>query len=212
MLSNRRSGQRRDFFFFTNRCCQILGESRQLAVAPTAEFFSAVGRRRGKHVEAARANGFRENAKPLSIGNWIADGKIIAEIGGSSSPGKEQIVSTTPPNDAKDVDPTISELRVTFNMPMAGGFSWTGCGPNFPKTTDRPHWSADHKTCILPVKLKPDWDYRLGLNSPSFKNFRSRLAVKNGFFGNFGLGGRFFSGTLLQFPFLGLRIEGTPPW
>jgi hypothetical protein len=86
-LSNRRSGERRDFFFSTNRCCQILGESHQLAVARAAKFFSAVGRRRGKHVEAARANGFRENAKPLSIGNWIADGKIIAEIGVSSSPG-----------------------------------------------------------------------------------------------------------------------------
>jgi hypothetical protein len=88
-----------------------------------------------------------------------------------------QIVSMTPPNDAKDVDPAITELRVTFNVPMAGGFSWTGSGPHFPKTTHLPHWTADGKTCILPVELKPDWDYRLGLNSPSFKNFRSRSGV-----------------------------------
>ena len=68
-------------------------------------------------------------------------------------------------------------MRVTFNVPMAGGFSWTGSGPNFPKTAGHPYWTEDRKTCVLPVELKPNWDYRLGLNSPSFKNFKSRSGV-----------------------------------
>lgn len=88
-----------------------------------------------------------------------------------------EIVSMKPANDAEDVDPTIKELRVTFNVPMAAGFSWTGGGPEFPKTTGKPRWSKDHKTCILPVALKPDSSYRLGLNSPSFKNFQSAEGV-----------------------------------
>jgi tetratricopeptide (TPR) repeat protein len=99
--------------------------------------------------------------------------------GGAADASTEapRIVSLSPANGATNVDPATKVLRVTFDVPMAGGFSWTGGGPNFPKTTGKPHWTADHKTCILPVELKPDWEYRLGLNSLSFKNFRSRSGV-----------------------------------
>jgi len=102
---------------------------------------------------------------------WFDDVRASYETAGP------QVVSMNPPNGAKDVDPAITELRVTFNVPMAGGFSWTGGGPNFPKTAGRPHWTADRKTCVLPVELQPNWDYRLGLNSRSFKNFRSKSGV-----------------------------------
>jgi hypothetical protein len=90
---------------------------------------------------------------------------------------KPQIVAISPANGAKDVDPATTELRVTFNVPMAGGFSWTGSGPNHPEVTGRPFWTADGKTCVLPVKLKPNWDYMLGLNSPSHKNFQSESGI-----------------------------------
>ena len=90
---------------------------------------------------------------------------------------KPQVVSMNPPNGANDVDPALRELRVTFNVSMGGGFSWTGGGPHYPKTAGRPHWTKDRKTCVLPVQLKPGWDYRLGLNSPSFKNFQSEAGI-----------------------------------
>lgn len=92
---------------------------------------------------------------------------------------RPEIVSITPPNGAKDVDPGLREIRVTFNVPMGDGCSWTGGGPNFPTIPQgqRPTWSADGKTCVLPVELKPGWDYRLGLNSPSHKNFTSQAGV-----------------------------------
>jgi hypothetical protein len=88
---------------------------------------------------------------------------------------KPKIVSMVPANQQKDVDPGIKELRVTFNVPMGAGCSWTGGGPEFPTVPDgkRAAWSTDRKTCTLPVELKPGTSYRLGLNSPSFKNFRS---------------------------------------
>jgi hypothetical protein len=90
-----------------------------------------------------------------------------------------QIVELTPKNNATDADPSLTELRVTFNVPMAEGCSWTGGGPNFPTIPEgkKPYWTADHKTCVLPVELKPGWQYRLGLNSPSFQNFRSAGGV-----------------------------------
>jgi hypothetical protein len=92
---------------------------------------------------------------------------------------KPAIVELEPKNGTKDADPALKELRVVFNVPMAEGFSWTGGGPQFPTIPDgkKPHWSEDHKTCYLPVDLKPGSEYRLGLNSPSHKNFQSAGGV-----------------------------------
>lgn len=103
---------------------------------------------------------------------------------GTSDKAAEQdqgpkIVSLTPANGAKDVSPDLKELRVTFNVRMGAGCSWTGGGPQFPTIPEgqKPSWTEDGKTCVLPVALKPNTQYRLGLNSPSFKNFRSAKGV-----------------------------------
>ncbi|HEY5909480.1 MAG TPA: Ig-like domain-containing protein [Verrucomicrobiae bacterium] len=92
---------------------------------------------------------------------------------------KPRIVKLVPLNGAKDVDPGLTELRVTFSVPMSGGCSWTGGGPQFPTIPEgkKPYWTEDKKTCVLPVSLQPAWEYRLGLNSVSFKNFRSASGV-----------------------------------
>jgi len=89
------------------------------------------------------------------------------------------VVSSTPPIGAVSVDPKLTEIRVTFNMPMAGGFSWTGGGANFPSGPSgaKPYWLPDKTTCVLPVTLKPNFSYRFGLNSPSHKNFRGANGV-----------------------------------
>ncbi len=86
-----------------------------------------------------------------------------------------RIVALTPLNGAKEVSPKITELRVTFNVPMSEGCSWTGGGSEFPAMPEgrQVFWTEDHQTCVLPVRLEPNKQYRLGLNSPSFKNFRS---------------------------------------
>lgn len=92
---------------------------------------------------------------------------------------KPEIVSMTPKNGATDVDPKIKELRVSFNVPMGGGFSWTGGGPSYPPNPDgkKPYWTDGGKTCVLPVELKAGSEYKLGLNSPSHKNFQSAGGV-----------------------------------
>jgi beta-lactamase regulating signal transducer with metallopeptidase domain len=90
-----------------------------------------------------------------------------------------QIVKMLPENGATDVDPELTTIRVTFDRPMAKGFSWTGGGEQFPTVRQgkKPSWSRDRKTCTLPVSLQPNWQYRFGLNSRSFKNFASADGV-----------------------------------
>jgi beta-lactamase regulating signal transducer with metallopeptidase domain len=92
---------------------------------------------------------------------------------------KPEIVELNPPNGAKEVDPNTKELRVTFNVPMGGGFSWTGSGPQVPSAPEgkRPYWTPDRKTCVMPVDLKPGIDYHVGLNSVSHKNFQSAAGI-----------------------------------
>ncbi len=89
-------------------------------------------------------------------------------------PGTPAIVATDPANSATNVPSGLKEIRVTFNTPMGGGFSWTGGGPTFPGAPGmKPYWTPDRQTCVLPVALHPNGSYRLGLNSPSHKNFKS---------------------------------------
>lgn len=90
-----------------------------------------------------------------------------------------EIVSLNPPNGARDVSPALTELRVTFSVPMGGGMSWTGGGPGFPTMPEgkKAYWTDGGKTCVLPVELKPGSEYELGLNSPSHRNFQSEAGV-----------------------------------
>jgi hypothetical protein len=90
-----------------------------------------------------------------------------------------EIVRLDPPNRARDVSPAVTELRVTFNVPMDGGMSWCGDGPTYPASPagKDAYWTEDGKTCVLPVELKPGSEYELSLNCPSYKNFQSAAGV-----------------------------------
>jgi|GEM_PF-515417 len=92
---------------------------------------------------------------------------------------KPVIIDMYPENGQTNVNPGIREIIVTFNIPMGEGYSWTGGGLEFPKIIEgmTAYWTNQNKTCVLPVELKPDWNYRLGLNSPSHKNFQSAQGI-----------------------------------
>jgi len=85
-----------------------------------------------------------------------------------------QIVKTVPAVGAKDVDPGLAEISVTFDRDMGKGMSWTGGPPQFPPVDDsrKARWT-DARTCVLPVKLAAGSFYRVGINCTSFQNFRS---------------------------------------
>ncbi|QEG37622.1 Ig-like domain-containing protein [Bythopirellula goksoeyrii] len=96
-----------------------------------------------------------------------------------STTGMPQIVKMVPENGATDVDPKTKALRVTFNVPMSKGMSWMGGGDKFPELPEgkKAKWSSNGKTCILPVILKPNHEYQLGINSRSHINFQSKSGV-----------------------------------
>lgn len=89
------------------------------------------------------------------------------------------IIKLEPENGAMDVDPVTPSLRVTFDIPMGKGMSWTGGGDSYPKSPEGKTggWSNDGMTYTLPVSLEPNHDYQLGLNSLSFNNFQSESGV-----------------------------------
>jgi beta-lactamase regulating signal transducer with metallopeptidase domain len=89
-----------------------------------------------------------------------------------------KIVKMIPKNGATDVDPNIKAIRVTFDVPMGGGMSWTGSGENYPAGTgESPKWSSDGKTCTMQVMLEAGHKYELGINSLNHINFQSRWGV-----------------------------------
>ena len=83
------------------------------------------------------------------------------------------VVRTFPLAGSTDVDPTTNELTVTFSKPMADkSWSWVQTGADsFPELLGNTHYLTDHRTCVLPVKLKPDHAYTVWLNTDDFNNF-----------------------------------------
>jgi LysM repeat protein len=83
------------------------------------------------------------------------------------------VVKTVPVAGATDVDPALTEIKVTYSKAMQdGSWSWSTWGEeNFPETTGGPKYLQDGRTCVLPVKLQPDKFYAIWLNSDTFKNF-----------------------------------------
>ena len=130
-----------------------------------------VGINSKSHRNFRSAAGIPVRPQVLAFSTKGADASITAGI---EAP---HVVLLVPADGAQGVAPTLDRLTVTFDRPMGGGFSWTGGGDHYPETTGKPEWSADKKTCTLPVKLKPDWEYVIGLNSTSHNNFQSEQGI-----------------------------------
>ena len=99
---------------------------------------------------------------------------ILCLIAGFAEAGEQvapTVVHTDPASGARFVDADTSELRVTFDQPMDAGYSFVGGGPAFPEVTGQPEWITA-TTIVLPVKLEPDRQYRLSINSDRHRNFR----------------------------------------
>src|SRR5688572_10642911 len=83
------------------------------------------------------------------------------------------VVKATPDNGDEGVDPATTEIRVTFDQPMSrSGQSIVGGGPNFPKLL-KTRWT-DETTMVISVRLQPEHDYALSINSHTCTNFRNR--------------------------------------
>ena len=92
----------------------------------------------------------------------------------SSRAAPPKVVITSPDNGEVDVDPGVKEIRIEFDQPMdARGRSIVGGGESFPEFAGDPKW-LNPKTFVIPVKLKPDHEYWLSVNSDTFKGFSNK--------------------------------------
>jgi RNA polymerase sigma-70 factor (ECF subfamily) len=84
------------------------------------------------------------------------------------------VAKTVPAAGADDVDPKMTEIKVTFSKDMTDdNWSWTTISKEtFPKLTGKPKYLADKRTCVLPVKLEAGKTYAIWVNSEKFTNFK----------------------------------------
>ena len=107
-----------------------------------------------------------------SIGIALVASATAAEISVESAP--PVVIRTVPTAGVNEVDPTITELRVTFSKTMKDdNWLWTTWGQeNFPRLMGKPKYLADGRTCVVQVKLEPGKFYATWLNSEQHKNFK----------------------------------------
>jgi hypothetical protein len=94
----------------------------------------------------------------------------------TAAPAAPQVVKTSPPNGAGDVDPATSRITVTFDTPMkTEGYSILETGDAvLPEMVgDDPVRFEDDKTLSIRVKLSPATSYAMALNSAKRQGFKA---------------------------------------
>jgi len=84
------------------------------------------------------------------------------------------VVKTLPEAGTTDVDPALTEIKVTFSKDMITDRMWSVCqisNETFPEVGSI-HYLSDKRTCIVPVKLQPGKTYVLWFNNGKFNAFR----------------------------------------
>jgi Big-like domain-containing protein len=84
------------------------------------------------------------------------------------------VVKTIPEAGAGDIDPKLTEIKVTFSKDMMDGtWSWaTLSNESFPKVEGKIKYLSDKRTCVLPVKLESGKTYAIWVNHENFGNFK----------------------------------------
>ena len=87
-----------------------------------------------------------------------------------------RVVSTVPENGSSDVDPSLGEISVTFDEEMTdGNWSWAYDDKSkFPQTLGQAYFDDNNKKNSSPVKLEPNKEYVIWINSAKFKNFKDK--------------------------------------
>ncbi len=83
------------------------------------------------------------------------------------------VVKTVPQAGESDVDPNLSEIKVTFSKPMMDlNWSWVKWSEETFPEIGVPHYLADNRTCAVSVKLQPGRLYAIWINNEEFRNFK----------------------------------------
>jgi len=86
------------------------------------------------------------------------------------------VVSTLPESGSVDVDPSLTEIRVTFSKDMFTE-KWSFVqvsNESFPKVAGQVHYLNDKRTWVLPVQLEPGKVYAIWFNSEDHHEFQDR--------------------------------------
>jgi polysaccharide biosynthesis/export protein len=101
--------------------------------------------------------------------------------------GSPVVIKTIPEAGSNDVDPSLTEISVTFSRDMHDK-SWLWCHTSqesFPESTGDIHYLTDKRTCVMPVKLEPGKTYNIWLNWPKDegentpRNFKDQHGVSS---------------------------------
>jgi hypothetical protein len=119
------------------------------------------------------SNSLRQLAERPIETNPAAD-RVVAAAPTDWHAERPHVVNTVPENGNVAVDPSLTEIRVTFNRPMAdGSWSWVQVAKDtFPESTGEVRYLKDGKTCVMPVKLEGGKKYVVWFNSANFQNFK----------------------------------------
>ena len=84
------------------------------------------------------------------------------------------VIKTVPEAGSKDVPAGEFEVKITFSKEMADqSWSWATAWQNSdPQSLGKPYYEADHKTCVMKVKLEPGKTYGWWINSQKFHGFQ----------------------------------------
>ena len=84
------------------------------------------------------------------------------------------VIKSVPEAGSAAVDPSTTEIRVTFSKEMQPGvWSWGMMDKeSYPGTSEAPKYLEDKRTCVLPVKLLPGKTYAVWINTEKLQNFK----------------------------------------
>lgn len=126
----------------------------------------------------ARAAGTSWEADADRLGRWfVALGERIPAMRAAYDATRPQVVASSIPDGATEVDPGIGVLVVTFDRPMVRGWSIQAVqgasGPIAVPAFRAPRMSADSLRFEVEMELTPDTEYAFALNGPFGGGFRS---------------------------------------
>ena len=108
-----------------------------------------------------------------ALPSLLASGAQAADVSVQGLP--PSVIRTFPTSGDRGVDPSVTEVRVTFSKEMITREQWSfvQIAPGtFPEIAGEIRYLKDRRTCVLPVRLEPGRKYAIWVNSPRYDNFK----------------------------------------
>lgn len=107
---------------------------------------------------------------PVIAALFVSMSSALAQDVDSTSP---VVVKTIPEAGTKEVPPGEYEIQVAFSKDMTDqSWSWSTAWENSaPEIIGKSHYLADHRTCVVKVKLEAGKSYGWWLNSQKMHGF-----------------------------------------